>query len=208
MFQKLRSIKNIIEGSDHMKLIVGLGNPGREYDNTRHNVGFFILDSYLKERGISLTKHKMNGLYQEEWIRSERVIFLKPQSYINLSGEVISFFVSYYKISLSDLLIIHDDMDLMLGCFKLKERGSSAGHNGLKNIELHLATREYNRLKVGISKNKNMDMKDYVLGKLSNDEQKVLEQVVLSTNQVIDRFIDGESFQNLMSQFNQKNGDM
>jgi len=190
-----------------MKLIVGLGNPGREYDHTRHNVGFFVLDAYLKEKGITLTKNKMNGLYQEAVIGSSKVIFLKPQSYINLSGEVISAFVSYYKIPLSDLLIIHDDMDLTLGHFKLKQTGSSGGHNGLKNIELHLATREYNRLKVGISKNKNLDMKDYVLGKLSSDEQDLLNQVFSSTNQIIERFIDGESMQNLMNQFNQKNGD-
>lgn len=190
-----------------MKLIVGLGNPGREYDHTRHNVGFFVLDAYLKEKGITLTKNKMNGLYQEAVIGSSKVIFLKPQSYINLSGEVISAFVSYYKIPLSDLLIIHDDMDLTLGHFKLKQTGSSGGHNGLKNIELHLATREYNRLKVGISKNKNLDMKDYVLGKLSSDEQDLLNQVLSSTNQIIERFIDGESMQNLMNQFNQKNGD-
>lgn len=190
-----------------MKLIVGLGNPGREYDHTRHNVGFFVLDAYLKEKGITLTKNKMNGLYQEAVIDSSKVIFLKPQSYINLSGEVISAFVSYYKIPLSDLLIIHDDMDLTLGHFKLKQKGSSGGHNGLKNIELHLATREYNRLKVGISKNKNLDMKDYVLGKLSSDEQDLLNQVLSSTNQIIERFINGESMQNLMNQFNQKNGD-
>jgi len=189
-----------------MKLIVGLGNPGKEYEFTRHNIGFLVLDNYLKNKNIILNKKKFNGLYTEEFIFSNKVIFLKPQSYINLSGEVIADFISYYKIDLSNILIIHDDMDLNIGTFKLKQKGSSAGHNGLKNIELHLKTQEYNRLKVGISKNKDIDTKDYVLGKITNQEQNELKKIFKTTDEIIEDFINNENMISLMSRFNKKNG--
>ena len=140
-----------------MKLIVGLGNPGREYENTRHNIGFQTIDMYAEKLGVSITKSKFNGLYGEVMVSGEKVILLKPQSYINLSGEVIRSFVDFYKISVDDILIINDDLDLAVGTYKLKQKGSSGGHNGLKNIELHLGTQEYKRIKIGISNNKNID---------------------------------------------------
>ena len=131
-----------------MKLIVGLGNPGHEYENTRHNVGFKTIDKYASILGVSITKSKFNGLYVETMTQNEKIILLKPQSYINLSGEVIRKFVDFYKISVDDILIIHDDLDLAIGTFKLKKKGSSGGHNGLKNIELHLGTQMYKRIKI------------------------------------------------------------
>lgn len=186
-----------------MKLIVGLGNPGNEYENTRHNIGFQTIDKYANKLGISITKSKFNGLYAETLIEGEKVILLKPQSFINLSGEVIRKFVDFYKISINDILIINDDLDLVVGTYKIKKKGSSGGHNGLKNIELHLSTQEYKRIKIGISNNKNMDTKDYVLGKLSKEENKKLDEVKNIVLNILDDYFK-VSFEELMSKYNHR----
>ena len=120
-----------------MKLVVGLGNPGKQYENTRHNIGFMLLDKYSQIHNISIDKEKFGGLYAIETLYGEKVLFLKPQEYINLSGDVLKRFVDYYDIAIEDILIINDDLDLEIGTFKLKPGGSSAGHNGLKNIEFN-----------------------------------------------------------------------
>lgn len=186
-----------------MKLIVGLGNPGAEYQNTRHNIGFQMIDLFAKSLGVDISKSKFNGLYGEINVAGEKVILLKPQSYINLSGEVIRKFVDFYKIDISDLIVISDDLDLNVGTFKIKKKGSSGGHNGLKNIELHLGTQEYKRIKIGISNNKKIDTKDYVLGHLSSSEQEMLSEVKKKVLQVLnDYFV--MSFDNLMCKYNIK----
>ena len=186
-----------------MKLIVGLGNPGKEYEKTRHNIGFMVIDAFASKLGISLTKEKYNGLYNETLIGGEKVILLKPQSYINLSGEVIRKFVDFYKIDLNDILIIHDDLDLPVGVYKLKQHGSSGGHNGLKNIELHLGTQEYKRIKIGISNNKLIDTKDYVLGRLSGED---LDKIIDVKNTVLDILDDyfKIDFNTLMNKYKKK----
>ena len=183
-----------------MKLIVGLGNPGKEYENTRHNIGFFMVDSYL---GNVDWKEKFNGLYYQTVIFSEKVIFLKPCMYINLSGEVIRKYVDYFKIDISDIFIIHDDLDLDTGMYRLRATGRSAGHNGLKNIEKCLGTQEYKRLKIGISNNKNIDTKDYVLGKISSDDMKEFNNISRTVNSIIEDFVK-DDFNILMNKYNHK----
>lgn len=186
-----------------MKLIVGLGNPGKEYENTRHNIGFQTIDLFAQKLGIIISKSKFNGLYVETLIHGEKTILLKPQSYINLSGEVIHRFVDFYKINISDILIISDDLDLAVGTYKIKKKGSSGGHNGLKNIELHLGTQEYCRIKIGISNNKSIDTKDYVLGKISTSEKELLNEVKSEVQHVLDDYFT-MSFDNLMNKYNTK----
>ena len=184
-----------------MKLIVGLGNPGNEYNNTRHNIGFYMVDSYL---GNSVSfKNKFNGLYYQTTISGEKVIFLKPQMYINLSGEVIKRYIDFFKINISDVLIIHDDLDLEVGMYRLRQSGRSAGHNGLKNIEKCLGTQEYKRLKIGISNNKSIDTKDYVLGKINSDDLLKINDVSKVVNNIIDDFIKLD-FSVLMNKYNHK----
>ena len=146
-----------------MKLIVGLGNPGIEYENTRHNIGFYYLDLIAKELNISNFKEKFNGYYQKVKYKNEDIILLKPLSYMNLSGEVVVKYVNYYKIKPEDILVIHDDLDLDVGRLKLRANGSSGGHNGIKNIILNLGDENFKRLKIGISKSNEMDTKNYVL---------------------------------------------
>ena len=146
-----------------MKLIVGLGNPGKEYDNTRHNIGFIVLDKYL---GNVKYKKKFNGEYYE----NGNVIYLKPQTYMNNSGECVSKFIKYYNINLEDLLVIQDDLDIEIGKYKFKENSSSGGHNGIKSIINNLGTNSFFRMKVGILNDNKNDVIDFVLGRFSKKE--------------------------------------
>lgn len=161
-----------------IKLIVGLGNPGKEYENTRHNMGFRVLDNINERLGTIGWKERDGGLYFDCHLDMCKVIFLKPQKYINLSGDVLIKFVSFFDIKTDDIIVISDDLDLPIGSIKLKEKGSSGGHNGLKNIEARLGTSEYKRIKLGISNNKNIDTKEYVLGKFSSEEKKIVNETI------------------------------
>lgn len=182
-----------------MKLVVGLGNPGKEYENTRHNIGFMVIDNYLKNEKF---KTKFNGMYLKKVINNEEVIFLKPLSYMNLSGEVVKKYVNYFKINLSDLLIISDDLDMPCFKIKLKYKGSSGGHNGLKNIIQNINTEEFKRLKIGISNNLNVDTKSYVLSKFNQEELEKLHKKFEITNNIINDFINLD-FEKVMSKYNE-----
>lgn len=184
-----------------MKLVVGLGNPGKEYEETRHNMGFMAIDKFALHHNILINKNKFDGLYAELNINNEKVILLKPMKYINLSGEVIKKYVDFYKINIDDILIISDDLDIPFGKIKIKLKGSSGGHNGLKNIESHLKTKEYRRIKIGISNDKEINTKDYVLKKLS---KKDLKQASLVTDTVVNALDDYFTlkFDNLMNKYN------
>lgn len=186
-----------------MKLIVGLGNIGKEYENTRHNIGFKSIDAVAVKNNVTISKEKFGGLYGEYSFNSEKIILLKPQKYINLSGEVIQAYVSFYKIDIEDIFIIHDDLDIEVGKYKLKYKGSSGGHNGLKDIENHLKTSEYKRLKIGISNNKNIDTKDYVLGKISKSEQELLDPIINLVPDIVESFLTLD-FDKVMNIYNKK----
>ena len=184
-----------------IKLVVGLGNPGKEYANTRHNMGFMVLDEIAKRLDVAKWKEENNALYFDTYLDFSRVIFIKPQNFINLSGDVMIKFVKYFDIKTEDIIVISDDLDLPLGSIKLKLKGSSGGHNGLKNIAQNLGTTEYKRIKIGISNDKDKDTKDYVLGKLSLKEKKALEPVI---KKAADACLESIShpFGGLMSKYN------
>ena len=184
-----------------MILIVGLGNPGKEYENTRHNMGFMAIDTFARMHHVELNKSKFGGLYGEFRYKNEKVILLKPQKYINLSGEVICDYLKYFKISIDDLLVISDDLDLELGRIRLRYQGGSGGHNGLKNIELHLKTKKYKRIRIGISNNKAMDTKDYVLGHLNKDVMNQLQEVFETVSHILDDYFEMD-FNNVMNKYN------
>ena len=184
-----------------MKLIVGLGNPGLEYNNTRHNVGFMAIDKLSEYLSIEINKNKFDGLYGEGIINNEKIILLKPQKYMNLSGEVIKKYIDFYKIDIQDLLIINDDLDLPVGKIKIKYKGSCGGHNGLRNIEQNLNTSEYKRIKIGISNNKLFDTKDYVLGKFNKEDLDIIHQTIDIIPQIFDDYIKN-SFDKVMSKYN------
>ncbi|MBR1417158.1 MAG: aminoacyl-tRNA hydrolase [Bacilli bacterium] len=183
-----------------MKLIVGLGNPGKEYENTRHNVGFMALDYFL---GNISYNEKFNALYTKVKIDNEDVLFIKPLTYMNLSGQAVSRFVNFFKISTDDILIIQDDLDLPTATIKLKYKSSSGGHNGIKSIINELNTDEIPRLKIGISNNKLISTKDYVLNRFSKDELHELENVFPQVKDIINLFIK-TNINECMSKYNSR----
>ena len=181
-----------------MKLVVGLGNPGKEYENTRHNIGFMSLDHYL---GTVKYSKKFNAEYYETNRSGEKYIFIKPLSYMNLSGKVVYDFVNFYKLDLSDVLVVQDDMDLEFGKIRIKINSSSGGHNGIKDIIKYLNSTSFARIKVGIAHNRNMDTKDYVLSKFSKEELNTLSNSFSVVDKIIEDF-SKLSIQELMSKYN------
>lgn len=184
-----------------MKLIVGLGNPGKEYDKTRHNIGFRMIDKITSNLNIEFNKEKFDGKYCEKIINDEKYLFLKPQRYMNLSGTVIKQYVDYFKISIDDIVIICDDLDMEVGKIRLRAKGSSGGHNGLKDIEKNLGTSQYKRVKIGIANNKNVDTKDYVLGKFSKEENNIINNCENILGNIFDDYTK-LSYDKLMSKYN------
>lgn len=180
-----------------MKLIVGLGNPGEKYDNTRHNIGFMLIDKYL---GSVKYKEKFNGLFYE-LNENEKIIFLKPQTFMNNSGECVSKFVKYYDIKMSDILVIQDDLDIDIGKYRFKINSSSGGHNGIKSIINYLGSNNFFRLKIGISNKNKDDVIDYVLGKFSKSELSFINFDLL--NDAINDFIHYD-YNYVMNKYNGK----
>lgn len=185
-----------------MKLIIGLGNPGIEYNNTRHNIGFFYIDLYAKKMNGNF-KQKFQGEYVKFKINSEDVILLKPLTYMNLSGESVIKYVNYFKIKSEDILVIHDDLDMEFGKIKLKTNGSSGGHNGIKSIISCLNSENFKRLKIGINKSKEMDTKDYVLGKFTKEENEYLKKLEPTILNLLDDYFK-LNFNDLMSKYNRR----
>ena len=154
-----------------MKLIVGLGNPGREYELTRHNIGFMAIDELAKRWNISLNEQKFKGLFGAGFVNGEKVILLKPLTYMNLSGESIRPLMDYYKIDVEDFVVLYDDLDIPVGKLRLRMKGSAGGHNGVKSTISHLGTQEFQRIRMGIDRPKNgMKVVDYVLGRFTSEE--------------------------------------
>lgn len=185
-----------------MKLIVGLGNYPKEYENTHHNIGFIFLDNYILERELSPSKYGFKGNYVKTKINGEDVIFLKPYTYMNLSGESVIEVINYFKIDIDNIFVIYDDMDLPFGEIRLREKGSSGGHNGIKSLIAHLKTEEFKRLRFGIGKNENAV--DHVLSKFSKEEEKIVYEKKDIVNDIIDDYLKMD-FSRLMSKYN-KNG--
>lgn len=186
-----------------MKLIVGLGNPGREYEQTRHNVGFMAIDTIAKYLNIDINKDKFQGNYAETIYNGEKILLLKPGKYMNLSGEVIRDYISYFKIDIEDILIIYDDLDTDVGIYRLRYQGGNGGHNGIKDIERQIGTKNYKRIKIGISNDKKYDTKDYVLGKFSLEEKEKIDKVL---DDIVSIFRDFFllTYDNLMNKYNSK----
>ncbi len=158
-----------------MYLIVGLGNPENEYANTRHNMGFCTINKIAAEFKIDMTKTKFNGIYGTGMIEGQKVVLLKPQTYMNLSGDAVKAFWDYYKLDLEDLIIIYDDIDVEKGNIKIRKKGSSGSHNGMKSIVQNLGTEEFTRIRIGIGRPEHSnDMINYVIGKIDEEEQKRL----------------------------------
>ena len=170
-----------------MKLIVGLGNPGKEYDNTRHNIGFMILDKYLENEDVSWQKKFKGEVYV-----NNSIIYLKPSTYMNNSGESVFEALNYYHVSISDVFIIQDDLDMNFGTYKVKKSSESGGHNGIKSIIKYLNSKEFGRLKIGINTDKNYAADKFVLGKFTKEELNDIENNMSKYISIIDDFINND----------------
>ncbi len=170
-----------------MKLIVGLGNPGKQYAGTRHNIGFLVIDYLAEKTGIKVDKIKFKSVIGEGFIGTEKVVLAKPQTYMNLSGEAVLDMVQWYKLAPEDMLVIYDDMDLPLGRLRLRMKGSAGGHNGMKSIIYLVESDEFPRLRIGIGRPENdtMESVDFVLGKFSGDEAKIMADAVKNAGDAV-----------------------
>lgn len=160
-----------------MFLIVGLGNPGREYENTRHNIGFAAIDIITEKYNIDVNRTKFKGEYGEGFINGNKVILLKPYTFMNLSGESVREAIDFYKLTEEEVLIIYDDISLEVGRLRIREKGSAGGHNGIKSIINHIGTDVFTRIKIGVGAPKG-DLVNHVLGKFSKEEVNILKQTL------------------------------
>jgi PTH1 family peptidyl-tRNA hydrolase len=164
---------------DNLFIIIGLGNPGRQYENTHHNVGFDTVDILSGKFGIKIAKLKHKALIGDGLIQGKRVLLVKPQTYMNLSGESVREVVEWYNIPLKNIIIIYDDVDLPLGRIRIRPKGSSGTHNGMKSIIYQLQSDEFPRIRIGIGKPpENWDMADYVLSRFDAEERKIIGQSI------------------------------
>lgn len=188
-----------------MFLIVGLGNPGREYANTRHNIGFDVIETIAEREHISVLEKKHKAVIGKGYIDGQKVILAKPQTYMNLSGESVRELVDYYKIDeKEELIVISDDISLPPGQMRLRKKGSAGGHNGLKNIIAHLGHDEFQRIKMGVGeKPKGYDLADYVLGHFTVDERKLMNETAAEAADAV-RAIMADGIESAMNRYNGK----
>ena len=186
-----------------MYLIVGLGNPGRNYVGTRHNIGFEAVDTLCAKFDIKMNKEKFRAVCGEGRIAGEKVFVAKPQTYMNLSGESVREIRDWYDIEENHILVIYDDISLPVGKLRMREKGSAGGHNGIKNIIYQLETDVFPRIKLGIGapEHPEYDVKDYVLGRFSKEEVDILIPVVIRAAEAVETWI-AKGAQTAMNQFN------
>lgn len=159
-----------------MKLIVGLGNPGKEYEATRHNCGFMVIDALADKLNVTVDQKKFKSLYAKFKYHGEDVILLKPQTYMNLSGEAVIAAMKFFKINIDDIIVIYDDLDMPVGKLRLRKSGSAGGHNGIKNIIAHVSSQNFKRIRVGIDRHPYIKVVDYVLSKFTKEETAAIAE--------------------------------
>lgn len=185
-----------------MKLIVGLGNPGKKYENTRHNTGFAVIDRALAKLNVELDKNKFNADYTMINRNGEKIYILKPLTYMNLSGEAVVPFMKYFGIEPEDLVVVHDDLDLPVGKIRLRQSGSCGGQNGMRNIIDLLGDSNIKRIRVGIGKDPLIPVVDYVLGKTKKEDLEVYNQALDKASDALIYWLDHDDFSKVMSNFN------
>ncbi|RAL23176.1 aminoacyl-tRNA hydrolase [Thermoflavimicrobium daqui] len=187
-----------------MKFIVGLGNPGTKYQLTRHNIGFWVIDQLSEKWGIPVTKEKWKSLVGEGTVHGEKVILMKPLTFMNLSGEAVRPALDYLKGNIEDLVVIYDDLDLPLGQIRLRLKGSAGGHNGMKSIISHIGTQEFKRIKIGIDRPPvKISVPDYVLSPFSKEELSLAQEAAQISANAVDVWIYS-NFLEAMNRFNVK----
>lgn len=187
-----------------MVIIAGLGNPEKKYDKTRHNIGFRLLDTLADRHHIDVAEKKHKGLIGKGVIAGEKVILVKPQTYMNLSGECIREVADYYKVAPEDILVLFDDIDLAPGTIRIRKKGSAGGHNGIKSIIAHLNSDNFPRLKFGVGdRPRDIDLADHVLGRFSRAEEEIVGVRVNMACDAVETILS-EGIEEAMNRFNAK----
>ena len=198
-------LKEKMEGEKHMYIIAGLGNPTMQYEGTRHNAGFDVIDALADKYNISVDGRKNRAYIGKGIIEGQKVLLVKPQTYMNLSGESIGGLVDYFKIDEEqNLIVIYDDISLSPGQIRIRKKGSAGGHNGIKNIIAHLGTQVFPRIKVGVGEQpKKYDLADYVLSHFTKAEREEMEEGYQKAIQAVEKILAGE-MEAAMNEFNRK----
>lgn len=186
-----------------MKLIVGLGNPGSEYEGTRHNMGFEVLDVLAEDFKCEFTKNGFSGTYTKFIYKGENIYLLKPLTYMNLSGKSVKEFADYYHIMLNDMVVVSDDMALKPGKIRLREKGSSGGQKGLQDIIEKLGSDQFKRIRVGIGEPE-LSAVDFVLSKPNKEERELIDEAIDNAVKAIEYYLKADSFNKAASLFNSK----
>jgi peptidyl-tRNA hydrolase, PTH1 family len=186
-----------------MKVVVGLGNPGNKYHGTRHNVGFAVIDSLAAAPGVGRFLERFQAEIAEWQVDDQKVLLVKPETFMNLSGRPVRQVVDFYQLPLEDLLVVGDDVNLPLGKLRFRSKGSAGGHNGLRDIQSHLGTNEYSRLRIGVDAPGQEDMIDHVLSRFKPGERPVIEEAVATAAQAVEVWIR-EGIQVCMNRYNGK----
>lgn len=185
-----------------MKLIVGLGNPGKQYKDTRHNIGFMFVDNIVDKLNLKFTLDKaLKCEILQTNINGEKVIFMKPMTYMNLSGDSVYLVKNYYKINTEDILVIYDDLDLKTGALRIRSNGSSGGHKGIQSIINNLGTKEIKRIRIGIDKVSSDKTIDYVIGNFGKEEREIINITIEKAYDILIDFLS-LSFEQVMSRYN------
>jgi PTH1 family peptidyl-tRNA hydrolase len=189
-----------------IRVIIGLGNPGKEYADTRHNVGFKTVDLLAEKLAVEFTQKKFSSIFGQTEFEGKKLILLKPQEYMNRSGQAVSAIKGFYKIEDSDLMVVTDDMAIEPGVIRVRAQGSAGGHNGLKDIIQKLGSDQFPRLRIGIGKSDLPDSKDYVLGKISPNHGQLLQDAIENASQALICWLR-ENIDSVMNRFNVKNNE-
>ncbi len=189
-----------------MFVIVGLGNPGKKYEKTRHNMGFLAIDKLAEKHDIKVNKLKHKALTGDGFIFGQKALLVKPQTYMNLSGESVREIVSYYDIDLEDLIVIYDDFDLEIGTIRIRKKGSAGSHNGMKSIIGQIQSKDFPRIRIGIGKSGGgAEWKDFVLGKTSKQDEKLIEDAVDRAADAVGSILE-KGIDKAMNEYNVKPG--
>lgn len=185
-----------------MKCFIGLGNPGPKYEKTRHNIGFMAIDVLSSDMNIELDKTKFKCQFGTGVLNGEKVMLVKPLTFMNLSGEGVRPLMDYYNIELEDIIIVYDDLDLPIGRIRLRQKGSGGGHNGIKSLTQHFGTEKYNRIRLGIERPPaGMPVTNYVLGKFAKADMNTIDKVLDVTSKACQSFVT-TSFIDVMNEYN------
>lgn len=188
---------------NNVKLIVGLGNPGKQYETTKHNIGFLVLDALAANLGLSFNKTKFKSIYAEGNIGTEKVILVKPQTFMNLSGESVRPWMDYFDLTEEDVVIIYDDMDLPVGKIRLRMQGGHGGHNGVKSLIQHMGTKNFNRIRVGVGRPfPSQDVVSHVLSPFSKDTVDDMKSSIHESVDAIKYWVNDKTFLETMNEFN------